>query len=117
MQIEIERARLRGDTAAADEAERRIALLHEELRLLDRIFEAETRERRGESPRRVGSTGGGRGVSTGQAPAPAAPAVVRGGTEVHVHIEGLLDISDRGSLDAIARRLRPVFNDLDRRGV
>lgn len=40
-----------------------------------------------------------------------------GGNTVNFNIDGVLDISDRGTLDTLARRLRPILAELERKGV
>lgn len=102
LEIEIERAQLRGDGAAAEQARARVAALHEELRLLGRIHEAEQRQ---VSAARVAQTGAPSGT-------PTAAAV----GDVHVHIAGVLDVNDPVTLDALTRKIRPVLGELARRG-
>lgn len=102
LQIEIERARLRGDADAADQAQGRVAALQEEIRLLGEIYKAEQRqatEARGAQARERSSV----------------PTQAAGG-DVHVHIEGVLDVNDPVTLDALTRKIRPVLGELARRG-
>lgn len=113
MRLEIERARLRGDTAEVARLEAEVRLLKEQLVLIDKIHKAEQRKEKGQS----GGGGGGGGLSYDRPPPSGGGGAEKPAPPVTVVIEGLLDISDRGSLEALSRRLGPVLADLTRRGV
>ena len=111
MQMDIERARMRGEHSEAARLQQEIALYKEQLVLIDRVFAAEqkqqrARQRERESSKSGGSGGGGSGGMT--------PA---GGNTYNINIGGVLDVNDRVSLDSLGRKLRPVMADLDRKGL
>lgn len=43
-------------------------------------------------------------------------ALASGGSTININIEGVLDINDSATLDSLARKLKPIFADLERRG-
>lgn len=113
IQLEMQRARLRSDSAEAERLEAELRLLREHLDVLGQIHRAEARQREGKSTK----SGGGVGMSGGGGAEVSAPGV-RPQVSIVVNntIEGLLDVQDRGSLDQLGRRLAPIWADLQRRG-
>ncbi|MBW7862717.1 MAG: hypothetical protein H3C33_16690, partial [Rhodocyclaceae bacterium] len=113
VQLEMERARLRSNSAEAERLEAELRLLREHLDVLGQIHRAEARQREGKSTK----SGGGAGMSGGGGAEVSAPGV-RPQVNIVVNntIEGLLDVQDRGSLDQLGRRLAPIWADLQRRG-
>lgn len=84
LQIEIERAKLRGDGAAAKEAEARIRSLRQELALLEQIFKVESQQRR------LGTASSG--SSGGRAGGVVESAVTTSATyNAPIHIHGITD--------------------------
>lgn len=123
-------AELKAQLAAAQAAGDReaIANLEKALRLLKQInaenikaAEAEEKARRNRDSGGTTSTGdrtGGitRGGGGTSAPTPTPTPAPTSGGGVHFHIGGILDVNDRATLDTLARKLKPVIGDLDRKG-
>ena len=92
----------------ADEAVRK---LEESLRLQQELNDAALREAeiRERDARRPSAPSGGGGGST-------VPSGGGGTISPTINIQGVLDVNDRATLDGLARKLGPVFDDLQRRG-
>lgn len=129
LQLEIQRAQLRGDYDDVSFLQQEIKLLNEYAQLLTKVHaeekkaradarkekEREERDRERERERSRTSSSGGSG--TGGNVTPTQNPSPRGEEHLHLHIEGVLDVNDRVTLDKLARKLKPVTDNLARRGM
>lgn len=117
VQIELQRAELRKDGGEARRLQAEIALLKEQLVLIEQVYRAEQRQQSGGGG---GGSAGGRsgassGISTPPAPPPVAPA--RAGATLNINLPQPGPMGyDRSALEGFARQLGPVITDLQRKG-
>lgn len=112
----LEEARQSSNTQAVQD-------LQESLAVLDRIhakrmadLEAERRKQAELNAERAAPAAAPRAVPPANVvPLPARTGAAAGAA-VTINIEGVLDVNDRATLETLARKLRPVFEDLGRRG-
>jgi len=101
-QIEVERARLRGDQDEASRLQREISLLREQITLLDQIHKAEQRKRKND-----GNSGGGSSSGSGSG-ASRAQAVIAGGSPTTINAPVTLNVTDANP----ARLARAIEGEL-----
>ena len=110
MQMDIERARMRGEHSEAARLQQEIALYKEQLVLIDRVFAAEQKQQRARQ-RESGKSGGSGGSGSGGMTPSGGPTTVN----VQLPPAGPMGYN-RADLEAFARQLNPVLSDLSRRG-
>jgi tape measure domain-containing protein len=111
LEIEIERARLRGDTAASDDARKRVDALKQELVLLDRINAAE--KRKAEETKRQQAKDAAAQAAQQRADVANTSS---GGDTININVGGVLDVNDPATLESLSRKITPILGDLARRG-
>lgn len=109
-QLEVERAAVRGDTAEAERQRQEIALLEEQLKLLDQIHATEKKRRADKAKNERSGEGGGTSSSSGGASSSGTGGGISRPTDVTVNftVNGINDPAQ------LARMMEPEFRKLAR---
>lgn len=135
MEIERERAQMRGNAEQMNSLRKEISLLEQQLGLLDKIYAAERKQAKqrteeAAAPKRppaqqestqpraqpMPQQGMHAGPSSQGVTGGASGGAAAGNTVVNITLQPGVDLSSRSHAEAMARQLMPAIKDLERRG-